>query len=101
MKLRLAVLAGDGIGPEVTGEAVKMLGAVAELSGHNFEFVPGLIGGVAIAATGSPLPSATLELALEADAVRLGTIVMEPWLRTSVLKPAFCKFGRHWADLPT
>ena len=74
MKLRLAVLAGDGIGPEVTDEAIKILGAVAELSGHDFEFVPGLIGGVAIAATGSPLPSATLELALDADAVLLGAV---------------------------
>ena len=74
MKLKLAVLAGDGIGPEVTDEALKILGAVAELSGHVFEFVPGLIGGVAIAETGSPLPNATLELALEADAVLLGAV---------------------------
>ena len=52
MKFRIAVLAGDGIGPEVTAEAVKVLRAVAELGGLEFEFVEGLIGGVAITATG-------------------------------------------------
>ena len=58
MKLKIAVLAGDGIGPEVTGEATNILRAVAELGGHDFTFTPGLIGGVAITETGSPLPQA-------------------------------------------
>jgi len=74
MKLKIAVLAGDGIGPEVTHEATEILRAVAELGGHEFTFVPGLIGGVAIAETGSPLPTATLDLALDADAVFLGAV---------------------------
>ncbi len=60
MKLRIAVLAGDGIGPEVTNEATTILRAVAELGGHEFTFVPGLIGGVAITESGSPLPQQTL-----------------------------------------
>ena len=74
MKLTIAVLAGDGIGPEVTQEAVAVLRAVAEAGGHDFTFRPALIGGVAIAETGSPLPEATLELALASDAVFLGAV---------------------------
>ena len=74
MKLRIAVLAGDGIGPEVTHEATQILQAVAELGGHEFTFVDGLIGGVAITAAGSPLPRTTLDLALDADAVLLGAV---------------------------
>src|ERR1700735_2443755 len=74
MRLKIAVLAGDGIGPEVTREATNILHAVAELGGHEFLFVPGLIGGIAITETGSPLPTATLDVALECDAVLLGAV---------------------------
>ena len=74
MRLKIAVLAGDGIGPEVTREATNILRAVAELGGHEFLFVPGLIGGIAITETGSPLPTATLDVALECDAVLLGAV---------------------------
>jgi 3-isopropylmalate dehydrogenase len=74
MRLKIAVLAGDGIGPEVTHEATNILHAVAELGGHEFLFVPGLIGGIAITETGSPLPTATLDVALECDAVLLGAV---------------------------
>src|SRR3984885_9807696 len=74
MRLKIAVLAGDGIGPEVTHEATNILRAVAELGGHEFLFVPGLIGGIAITETGSPLPTATLDVALECDAVLLGAV---------------------------
>jgi 3-isopropylmalate dehydrogenase len=74
MKLKIAVLAGDGIGPEVTGEATEILRAVANLGGHDFTFESGLIGGVAITETGSPLPPATLDLALDSDAVFLGAV---------------------------
>src|SRR5271163_4056679 len=74
MRLKIAVLAGDGIGPEVTQQATNILRAVAELGGHDFTFVPGLIGGVAITETGSPLPTATLDVALECDAVLLGAV---------------------------
>ncbi|HEX4577554.1 MAG TPA: 3-isopropylmalate dehydrogenase [Edaphobacter sp.] len=74
MRLKLAILAGDGIGPEVTREATNILRAVAELGGHEFLFVPGLIGGIAITETGSPLPTATLDVALECDAVLLGAV---------------------------
>jgi 3-isopropylmalate dehydrogenase len=74
MRLKIAVLAGDGIGPEVTREATNILRAVAELGGHDFTFVEGLIGGIAITETGSPLPTATLDVALECDAVLLGAV---------------------------
>ena len=63
MRLKIAVLAGDGIGPEVTQQATNILRAVAELGGHDFLFVEGLIGGTAITQTGSPLPTATLDAA--------------------------------------
>jgi 3-isopropylmalate dehydrogenase len=74
MKLKIAILAGDGIGPEVTGEAVNILKAVAEFGGHDFTFTPALLGGVAITATGSPLPTETLDIALDSDAVLLGAV---------------------------
>ena len=74
MKLTIAVLAGDGIGPEVTREAVEILRSVAEFGGHEFTFASGLIGGVAIAESESPLPETTLRTALDADAVFLGAV---------------------------
>ncbi|MDE1177723.1 MAG: 3-isopropylmalate dehydrogenase [Edaphobacter sp.] len=74
MRLKIAVLAGDGIGPEVTREATNILRAVAELGGHDFTFSEALIGGVAITAAGTPLPTATLDTALDSDAVLLGAV---------------------------
>src|SRR5271155_3655701 len=74
MRLKMAVLAGGGVGPEVTQEATNILRAVAEFGGHDFSFAPYLIGGVAITQTGSPLPTATIDGALEADAVLLGAV---------------------------
>ncbi len=74
MRLKIAVLGGDGIGPEVTREAANILRAVAELSGHDFTFSEALIGGVAIAEAGTPLPTATVDIALDSDAVFLGAV---------------------------
>lgn len=74
MKLKIAVLAGDGIGPEVTQEATRILYAVAEAGGHEFTFTEALIGGVAITADGSPLPQKTIDVALNSDAVLLGAV---------------------------
>lgn len=74
MKLRIAVLAGDGIGPEVTHEAVSILKAVAEFGGHDFTFTEALIGGVAITSEGTPLPKATIDTCLNSDAVLLGAV---------------------------
>ena len=74
MKLKIAVLAGDGIGPEVTQQATEILRMVADLGGHTFDFAAGLIGGTAITQTGTPLPSETLQVALDSDAVFLGAV---------------------------
>ena len=74
MKLHIALLAGDGIGPEVTGEAVRVLRTVAEACGHEFTFTDALIGGIAITQQGTPLPPATIEVCLASDAVLLGAV---------------------------
>jgi 3-isopropylmalate dehydrogenase len=74
MKLRITVLGGDGVGPEVTAEAVRVLRAIADVYAHNFEFDEGLVGGVAIDRAGSPLPSETLDACLASDAVLLGAV---------------------------
>jgi 3-isopropylmalate dehydrogenase len=73
-KLNILVVAGDGIGPEVTAEAVRILESVAEMGDHEFHFRHELIGGVAIDAHGMPLPQATLDAALKSDAVLLGAV---------------------------
>jgi 3-isopropylmalate dehydrogenase len=74
MKLKITILDGDGVGPEVTAEAVRVLRAVAALHGHEFTFDHKLIGGAAIKETGSPLPTATLDACLASDAVLLGAV---------------------------
>lgn len=79
MHARIAVLAGDGIGAEVTAEAVRALAEVARRFGHNFAFEAALLGGSAIDATGEPLPAATLSLAKQADAVLLGAVGGPKW----------------------
>jgi 3-isopropylmalate dehydrogenase len=74
MNLRILVLPGDGIGPEVTTEAVAVLARVAEVFGHTLHTTPGLIGGAAIAEAGAPLPERARQDALEADAILLGAV---------------------------
>jgi 3-isopropylmalate dehydrogenase len=75
----IAVLAGDGIGPEVTGEALKVLRAVGDRFGHSFNGREALIGGVAIDQTGSALPPETVEICEGADAVLLGAVGGPKW----------------------
>ena len=79
MKARIAVVAGDGIGPEVTAEAVQVLGAIAARFHHEFELIDAPFGGVAIDLHGDPLPPATLQTCLDADAVLLGAIGGPKW----------------------
>ena len=76
---RVVCLPGDGIGPEVTAEARRALDAVAEVSGLSFETDERPLGGVAIDATGEPLPAATLEACKAADAVLLGAVGGPAW----------------------
>ncbi|MER3399571.1 MAG: 3-isopropylmalate dehydrogenase [Thermoflexus sp.] len=75
----IAVLPGDGIGPEVTAEAVRVLEAVGRRFGHTFEFHEALIGGAAIEATGSPLPPETLDRCRRSDAILLGAVGGPRW----------------------
>jgi 3-isopropylmalate dehydrogenase len=79
MQALIAVLAGDGIGPEVTAEAVRALSRVAERYGHSFRFESALVGGAAIDATGEALPPATLALCRRADAILLGAVGGPRW----------------------
>jgi 3-isopropylmalate dehydrogenase len=79
MEALIAVLPGDGIGPEVTAEAIRALQKVASRFEHRFEFESALLGGAAIDATGSPLPPATLALAMRADATLLGAVGGPKW----------------------
>jgi len=72
--MKITILPGDGIGPEVTGEAVRILRAITAIHGHKLELVEKPIGGVAIKQTGSPLPAETLDACLAGDAVLLGAV---------------------------
>lgn len=74
MKLNILVLPGDGIGPEVTREAVRVLEHVAKKWKHELHLTEGLLGGVAIHKTGGPFPDETRKLALAADATLLGAV---------------------------
>jgi 3-isopropylmalate dehydrogenase len=73
MRLKITLLPGDGIGPAVTREALKTL-RIFDGLGYAFEFEEALIGGVAIAETGSPLPIKTLDKCLNSDAVLMGAV---------------------------
>lgn len=79
MEAKIVVLPGDGIGPEITEVAQKVLAAVAFQFGHAFQFEEHLIGGIAIDQTGSPLPDTTLEACRSAAAVLLGAVGGPKW----------------------
>ena len=84
----IALLPGDGIGPEVCAAGRAVLEAVAERFGHRFEFEEGLIGGSAIDATGNALPDATVEMCQRADAVLLGAVGGPKWdIPTAKVRP--------------
>lgn len=74
MKLKIAVLPGDGIGPEITKQSVRILQAIAERFDHQFEFEEEAVGAVAIDKYEDPLPQKTLDLCLNSDAVLFGAI---------------------------
>lgn len=74
MQKKIALLPGDGVGPEVTAEAVKVLKKIAEKYNHEFIFTEGLIGGVAIDKVGDPFPKETEELCIKSDAILFGAI---------------------------
>ncbi len=75
----LAVIKGDGIGPEIVDEALNVLDRVGERFGHSFAYTEALIGGAAIDATGECLPKATVEACLASDSVILGAVGGPAW----------------------
>lgn len=79
MKKKIALLPGDGIGPEIMDAAVKVLQAVEEKFNHEFNFSYGEIGGIAIDNTGLPLPLETLEMCMKSDAVLLAAVGGPKW----------------------
>ncbi len=84
---RICLLPGDGIGPEITAEAVKVLDAIGRAEGVTFEFTEALLGGIAIDEAGTPLPEETLKAASDADAVLLAAIGGPKWDTTDPAKP--------------
>lgn len=76
---KIAVLPGDGIGPEIIPQAIKVLKAIAKKYGVKFEFQEGLVGGAAIDAYGTALPEETLKLCHESQAILLGAVGGPKW----------------------
>ena len=76
---KIAILAGDGIGPEVMQEAIKVLDAVQEKYGHKFEYSDADVGGCAIDNHGEALPASTLELCTGSDAILFGSVGGPKW----------------------
>ena len=85
MKLQIACIPGDGIGPEIVDEAKKVLDAVCEKYGHKFEYTNLLLGGASIDVHGVPLTDETIEEAKKCDAVLMGSIggdtITSPWYK--------------------
>ena len=79
MQYHIALLRGDGIGPEIVDSAVEVLEAVGKKFGHTFTFTPYLIGGCAIDACGQPLPEETVKGCLSSDSVLLGAVGGPKW----------------------
>ncbi|MFC1593087.1 3-isopropylmalate dehydrogenase [Candidatus Omnitrophota bacterium] len=78
-QFNLAVLSGDGIGPDVTTEGIKVLHAIGKKFGHSFNLHDGFVGGVAIDETGKALPGDTLKMCKKCDAVLLGAVGGPKW----------------------
>lgn len=74
MDKKIAVILGDGIGPEITNQAIKALNAIAAKYRHNFKYSFGLMGAVAIDKTGGPLPQQTIDICKKSDAILFGAI---------------------------
>jgi len=79
MAYKILVLKGDGIGPEVVGEALQILKIIARLSAVDLEFKEGMIGGHALDAAGTPLPEDVIKHAQDSDAILLGAVGGPKW----------------------
>src|SRR6188768_3978786 len=87
MKAHIAVIGGDGIGPEVVAEGVRVLEQIGKRFGHEFQLDEAPFGGIAIDLVGDPLPQTTLDLCLAADAVLLGAIGGPKWGPSAAVRP--------------
>ena len=79
MKKNIAVIRGDGLGPEIVNEALKVLDKVAEVYGHEFTYTDADMGGCAIDKHGDPLPQSELDKCLKSDSVLLGAVGGNKW----------------------
>lgn len=79
MRISLAIIPGDGIGPDIVAQAVRVLDRIGEIYGHDFSYRTLLAGGAAIDRTGVPLPDETLQAAKESDSVLLGAVGGPKW----------------------
>lgn len=79
MNYKLAVIPGDGIGPEIVDQALKVMNEIGQIYGHSFEYEKLLAGGCAIDDTGEPLPNETIEVCKKSDAVILGAVGGYKW----------------------
>lgn len=79
MKYSVAVIKGDGVGPEIVHEAIKILDKVGEKFSHTFEYTDVLMGGCAIDVTGEPLPQETIDVCKKSDSVLLGAVGGPKW----------------------
>lgn len=79
MTFRIATIPGDGIGPDVVGQAIRALDAIGARFGHSFAYTPTLMGGCALDATGVPLPEETVRVCKASDAVLLGAVGGPKW----------------------
>ena len=99
MNLNILVLPGDGIGTEVTREAVRVLRHVAQKWNHALKLTEGLLGGIAIHQTGNPLPEETVRLAGDADATLMGAVGLPEFDNAPPEKrpeKAFWEFAKCW-----
>ena len=87
MKALIAILPGDGVGPEVVAEGVRCLQAIARRFDHHFELQEAVVGGAAIDVHSDPLPDATLDLCRRADAILLGAIGGPKWSTDAKIRP--------------
>lgn len=79
MNKNIAVIKGDGIGPEIVDEAIKVMNKTAEKFGHSFNYTYVLMGGCAVDETGVPLPQETVDVCLKSDSVLLGAVGGYKW----------------------
>ena len=94
----IAVLAGDGIGPEIVAQALRVLKAVGGRFGQDFRFEEALVGGIAYDETGHPLPPETLALCQRADAILFGAVGGPKWDTVQHWRQALNHFQLIWGE---